>query len=468
MSFAPEPLLDAFTPPPAARATPRALAADDGGQTFEYHLEAVDEPAPDRAAPARNEAKDETARAPVEAQPAQSEDAPAADESLDVEAALLGGPLPPTPPPMAAPVVVQIVASQPQQQAPAPDGEGETAPVSALPEAPIAAPAPAETGALAAQAAPGVVAKDKQAPVEAKPAAPDAPQPQATPQTTNDQAAQAQPTTPQRPAAKPVTAAELPTEVQQALAATIAPAPQTTVTPATRAAKAVAPTDEAKAAPTAPDGKPEAPAPNTGVRGNAPKASNNGGGVVIDAAAAATPQPLSAAPDGAQIAQSNAVTTTASQASTHVQQTAVDTGAQRAAPASQVGREIIRRFDGGNTSFELRLDPAELGRVEVRMEVTRDHRVTAVITADNPQALTELARHSRELEQQLQSAGLQLGENGLSFDLRQGSQGDDARDANANARGGNGEEALSEQQPAQVARPIGYERWRGVRVDMRV
>jgi hypothetical protein len=102
------------------------------------------------------------------------------------------------------------------------------------------------------------------------------------------------------------------------------------------------------------------------------------------------------------------------------------------------------------------------------MEVTRDHRVTAVITADNPQALTELARHARDLEQQLQSAGLQLSENGLSFDLRQGAQGGESNDANSSARGNSGEDALTEQQPTQVARPIGIDRWRGVRVDMMV
>ena len=87
------------------------------------------------------------------------------------------------------------------------------------------------------------------------------------------------------------------------------------------------------------------------------------------------------------------------------QQRRVDhTAAVRATPAAaQVAREIVRRFDGGNTSFELRLDPPELGRVEVRIEVSRDHRVTAVISADSPQALTELARHARELEQMLQS-----------------------------------------------------------------
>jgi flagellar hook-length control protein FliK len=137
----------------------------------------------------------------------------------------------------------------------------------------------------------------------------------------------------------------------------------------------------------------------------------------------------------------------------------------RAAPAStQVAQEIIRRFDGGSTKFELRLDPPELGRVEVRLEVTRDHKVTAVVAADSPQALTELARHARELEQSLQSAGLELTDNGLSFDLRQSRE--DAQDAN----GESARHSHSDDEPlepaAPLARPIGLERWRGVRVDV--
>src|SRR5262249_3634206 len=60
--------------------------------------------------------------------------------------------------------------------------------------------------------------------------------------------------------------------------------------------------------------------------------------------------------------------------------------------ATQVGGEIIRRFNGQDTSFQLRLDPPDLGRVDVRLDVSRDHRVTAIISADNPQALSDLAR----------------------------------------------------------------------------
>lgn len=139
--------------------------------------------------------------------------------------------------------------------------------------------------------------------------------------------------------------------------------------------------------------------------------------------------------------------------------------ATRTAPAgAQVAREIVRRFDGDTTKFEMRLDPPELGRVEVRMEVTRDHKVTAVLAADSPQTLTELARHARELEQTLQSAGLELAENGLSFDLRQG--GDDASQSNSDEGPRLAASESEIEDSAPLARPIGLERWRGVRVDV--
>ena len=89
-----------------------------------------------------------------------------------------------------------------------------------------------------------------------------------------------------------------------------------------------------------------------------------------------------------------------------------------------------------------------------------------MIAADSPQALTELARHARELEQNLQAAGLELSDNGLSFDLRQSRE--DAQDASGD--GGRGDTPSADtdtvETQAPLARPIGLERWRGVRVDV--
>lgn len=460
MDFVSEPVLDAFTPPPT-RAAPRAPVADDNGQTFGDHLDAVNDPAPERPAPAQqNEAKDEAPR--VEAKTSTGEDAPDHDETIDPEVALLGGPLPSAPPPMAAPVAVQIVASQPAQhtQAQPDDSDLAAAPVSAPQAPPPAEPAQDAAAAQPAdQSTPSAAKTDEGADVPAQQQVQ-----QNAPQT---QAAQTQPVAPQIPVAQVATAEALPEAVQQAIAATIAPAPQAAAQPTAtpRATKDAKQPVEAKAASVDSEAKSDG---NANVKAPVAKASGEGA-VKVEVAPALQTQ--SSGPDTSQLTQTNTISATTSQASTHVQHAATDAGAQRAAPvAAQVGREIVRKFSGGNTSFELRLDPADLGRVEVRMEVSRDNRVTAVITADNPQALTELARNARDLEQQLQSAGLQLSDNGLSFDLRQGAQGGESDDQrNSGSRGeSNAAAAPQEQQAAPLARPLGIDRWRGVRVDMMV
>lgn len=253
------------------------------------------------------------------------------------------------------------------------------------------------------------------------------------------------------PAAAPVS---VPVTTATAPLATITPAPQ-----ATQIADAKPSLDSGKAA------APNAPAPNAKAAQSKPAQGQ---------AAAPTPQStdfsafaLTDAPDAPQ-QQTQAVSALTTQSATHAHQaSAAERSVARAAPAAaQVSREIIRRFDGGNTRFELRLDPPELGRVEVRLEVTRDHRVTAVISADNPQALTDLARHARELEQSLQSAGLNLSENGLSFDLRQG--GDGARETDSDSARRSGGDAIGEEDaaPTQTPQTARLERWRGMRIDV--
>lgn len=464
MDFAPEPIMDAFTPAPRAPARASAAAGDDG-PTFDEHLEIANEiQEAGASAPPSTEPTVAKPDAPVEAKPAPNTDT--SRDLTDPETALLGGPLA-APPPMAAPVLVQIATAQtaPPASPAAVDPSSGAPPASAAPQTPIA-PTPAAPPPDAAKAAapdtPATPNGAKAGTSEAKTAPP--------PQTSqpNTSAPSPQPETTAAPqqnsasSSQPITVQQLPEAVRQALAATIAPAPQLTEA-AQRPARPVTPAIE-PTAPAAPNAKAANAAPNAAAKTQTAKA------VAAPAAtsdAALQTQAPSPAPDASQLTSSSG-TTAAAQTSTHVQHAAADTGAQRAAPAAtQVAREIVRRFDGGNTSFELRLDPPELGRVEVRMEVSRDHRVTAVIAADSPQALTELARHARELEAQLQSAGLQLSDNGLSFDLRQGAHGGDAQDAGAAQRGG-GEETAAEQPQTPAARPIGFERWRGVRVDMMV
>lgn len=90
-----------------------------------------------------------------------------------------------------------------------------------------------------------------------------------------------------------------------------------------------------------------------------------------------------------------------------------------------IAQLIAKRFGEGGRSFDIRLDPAELGRVHVRLEIGADRTVQAMLTAEKPEALQELQRHARELERALADAGLELGESGIGFALFDGSQDQD-------------------------------------------
>lgn len=79
--------------------------------------------------------------------------------------------------------------------------------------------------------------------------------------------------------------------------------------------------------------------------------------------------------------------------------------------------QIVRRQSEGGRVFDIRLDPPELGRVGVRLEMGKDQLVKAMLSAERPDTLHELQRTARDLERALAEAGLTLAENGLSFSL---------------------------------------------------
>lgn len=87
------------------------------------------------------------------------------------------------------------------------------------------------------------------------------------------------------------------------------------------------------------------------------------------------------------------------------------------AQVQTLAARIAQRFNEGTRVFDIRIDPPELGRVDVRLEMGRDNRVNAILTAERPEALAELQRSARDLEKSLIEAGLDLGEDGLSFEL---------------------------------------------------
>src|SRR3546814_6284200 len=80
------------------------------------------------------------------------------------------------------------------------------------------------------------------------------------------------------------------------------------------------------------------------------------------------------------------------------------------------------------------LHPAELGRIEVKLENASDGTLRAVISAERSETLDLLQRDARGLERALQEAGVKTDSGSLSFNLRGQGQGQEQR-AEGNGRG---------------------------------
>jgi flagellar hook-length control protein FliK len=85
---------------------------------------------------------------------------------------------------------------------------------------------------------------------------------------------------------------------------------------------------------------------------------------------------------------------------------------------NQVAVQIKKAVGQGADQIRIQLKPAELGSVEVKLEVTEDGRAMAVVSAERPETLDLLQRDASGLRQALQDAGLSTDSNSLSFNLR--------------------------------------------------
>ena len=87
-------------------------------------------------------------------------------------------------------------------------------------------------------------------------------------------------------------------------------------------------------------------------------------------------------------------------------------------PLSGLALEIAASVKNGKSSFEIRLDPADLGRIDVRIDVDRSGQVTSHLTVEKPETLSMLQQDAPQLQRALDDAGLRTGSGGLQFSLR--------------------------------------------------
>lgn len=98
---------------------------------------------------------------------------------------------------------------------------------------------------------------------------------------------------------------------------------------------------------------------------------------------------------------------------------AAEAGVSPATPMRAVPIEIGLRALDGTSSFDIRLDPVELGRIDVRLDIDQDSKqVKAHLTVDRVETLQLLQRDAGLLEQAFVQAGLTPSPDGLGLSLR--------------------------------------------------
>ncbi|WP_181703969.1 flagellar hook-length control protein FliK [Chthonobacter albigriseus] len=108
-----------------------------------------------------------------------------------------------------------------------------------------------------------------------------------------------------------------------------------------------------------------------------------------------------------------------------------------AIPLAMVGVEIARMAKLGETSFQIRLDPPELGRVDVSLELSDKGEARAHLTVERRDTLDLFARDQRALERALREAGFEAKDGSVSVSLRNnGSDQQQQRFAGGNGQDG--------------------------------
>ncbi len=130
---------------------------------------------------------------------------------------------------------------------------------------------------------------------------------------------------------------------------------------------------------------------------------------------AAAPSPDNAPAGPAPSAQgSTPQLSPGSLAAAHAPRAGLDTVASLAA-------QILKKLDERSTRFQIELEPAGLGKVDVRLEVAAHGRLAASMSFDNAQSAADLRGRAGELTRALEQAGFDVS-GGLSFDVA-GDQG---------------------------------------------
>jgi flagellar hook-length control protein FliK len=131
-------------------------------------------------------------------------------------------------------------------------------------------------------------------------------------------------------------------------------------------------------------------------------------------------------------------------------------------PLASVAVAIATRASAGRNDFSIRLDPPELGRIDVRLSVDKNGHISSHLLADRQDTLSLLQRDASGLQRALQDAGFKTADNGMQFSLRDSFAGQQQQQQQQQPGGGNaGHIVLNDDMPATDAIPADYGRYLG-------
>ncbi|SNY91118.1 hook-length control protein FliK [Cohaesibacter sp. ES.047] len=87
------------------------------------------------------------------------------------------------------------------------------------------------------------------------------------------------------------------------------------------------------------------------------------------------------------------------------------------ANAQALAAQISKFANKGETRFEIRLDPADLGKVDVRLTIGSDGQARAHLFVEKSETMDFLMRDQRFLERSLQQSGINLDKQGVEYSL---------------------------------------------------
>ncbi len=112
-------------------------------------------------------------------------------------------------------------------------------------------------------------------------------------------------------------------------------------------------------------------------------------------------------------------------------------------PPQGIAMTIAARLQEGTRRFEIRLDPEDLGRVDISLELGANGQLRATLAVERMETLDLLRRDAPRLEQALRDMGVKAGDGEVQVTLRD----------NGTATGGRGENA-ERRLPPEAARTI--------------